>query len=94
MDREKSKQNRLEKSDRFCSRLINRRISLERNRRRKGLQAPNIRGIIIIYGLVKVSTGVLQPEKLSAGDASNRKPKLNAKNDKVVAFRAPVALAA
>ncbi len=28
-----------------------------------------------IYGPVKVSTGVLQPEKLSAGDASNRKPK-------------------
>jgi len=27
-----------------------------------------------------VSTGILQLEKLSAGDASNRKPKLNADN--------------
>ena len=30
---------------------------------------------IIYYGPVKVSTGVLQLEKLSAGDASNRKSK-------------------
>lgn len=29
----------------------------------------------IEYGVVKVSTGVLQLEKLSAGDASNRKTK-------------------
>lgn len=29
----------------------------------------------IVYGIVKVSTGALQLEKLSAGDASNRKPK-------------------
>ena len=28
-----------------------------------------------VSGIVKVSTGVLQLEKLSAGDASNRKPK-------------------
>lgn len=59
-----------------------------------GLQTPVLRRIISIYGLVKVSTGILQPEKLSAGDASNRKTKLNAKDNKVAAFRAPVAQAA
>ena len=32
-------------------------------------------------GLVKVSTGVLQLEKLSAGDASNHKLKLNAEDN-------------
>ena len=29
----------------------------------------------LLSGVVKVSTGVMQLEKLSAGDASNRKPK-------------------
>ena len=32
-------------------------------------------------GLVKVSTGVLQLEKLSAGDASNHKLNTNANNE-------------
>ena len=40
---------------------------------------------IIEYGVVMVSTGTLKLEKLSAGDASNRKLKLNAKTDLAVA---------
>ena len=36
---------------------------------------------IISYGVVKVSTGVLQLEKLSACNALNGKPKLNADNN-------------
>ena len=35
----------------------------------------------IEYGVVKVSTGVLQLEKLSAGDASNHKLNTNANNE-------------
>ena len=34
-----------------------------------------------LHGLVKVSTGALQLEKLSAGDASNRKVNINAEEN-------------
>ncbi len=46
------------------------------SKRRLGMAA-----IIIKQGAVKVSTGVLKPEKLSAGDASNRKIKTNAEDN-------------
>ena len=52
------------------------------NRSSKGIDTPSVN----LYnssdqGLVKVSTGVLQLEKLSAGDASNHKLKLNAEDN-------------
>ena len=52
------------------------------NRSSKGIDMPSVN----LYnnsdqGLVKVSTGVLQLEKLSAGDASNHKLNTNANNE-------------
>ena len=40
-----------------------------------------VRDYNLIYGLVKVSTGVLKLVKLSAGDASNHKLNTNANNE-------------
>jgi hypothetical protein len=39
----------------------------------------------LYQGSVKVSTGVMQLEKLSAGDASNRNPKTNAEDNLALA---------
>ena len=52
------------------------------NRSSKGIDTPSVN----LYnssdqGLVKVSTGVLQLEKLSAGDASNHKLNINANDE-------------